>query len=161
MNVLCTNRPLSIASLVCPCGETVRFRIHNDSRFFTKWSSARPGRSRHAEPMKKFPETEQSDPNLAHVKPINDGEIVWQLTKAGSSSSHACNPAISKQAWSVRSRFADRGNPTRQELWDGGASREDQGDQKALVDASGREAEQRARRTRSGKSAPLSFEGLV
>ena len=37
----------------------------------------------HAELMKKFPDMEHSDPNMAHVKPGKSGEIVWQFTKAG------------------------------------------------------------------------------
>ena len=37
----------------------------------------------HAQLMKKFPEMEHADPNMAHVKPGQSGEIVWQFTKAG------------------------------------------------------------------------------
>ena len=37
----------------------------------------------HAALMKKFPEMEHADANMAHVKPGKAGEIVWQFTKAG------------------------------------------------------------------------------
>jgi uncharacterized cupredoxin-like copper-binding protein len=37
----------------------------------------------HAELMKKFPDMEHADANMAHVKPGAKGEIVWQFTKAG------------------------------------------------------------------------------
>lgn len=37
----------------------------------------------HAALMKKFPDMEHADANMAHVKPGAKGEIVWQFTKAG------------------------------------------------------------------------------
>lgn len=37
----------------------------------------------HAELMKKFPEMEHADANMAHVKPGATGDIFWQFTKAG------------------------------------------------------------------------------
>lgn len=37
----------------------------------------------HAEMMKKFPGMEHDEPHMAHVKPGERGEIVWQFTKAG------------------------------------------------------------------------------
>jgi uncharacterized cupredoxin-like copper-binding protein len=33
--------------------------------------------------MKKFPNMEHADANMAHVKPSKTGEIVWQFTQAG------------------------------------------------------------------------------
>jgi len=38
---------------------------------------------KHAEMMKKFPDMEHDEPHMAHVKPGESGEIVWQFTKAG------------------------------------------------------------------------------
>lgn len=38
---------------------------------------------KHADMMKKFPGMEHDEPHMAHVKPGNSGEIVWQFTKAG------------------------------------------------------------------------------
>jgi uncharacterized cupredoxin-like copper-binding protein len=37
----------------------------------------------HAELMRKFPNMEHADANMAHVKPGAKGDIVWQFTKAG------------------------------------------------------------------------------
>jgi uncharacterized cupredoxin-like copper-binding protein len=37
----------------------------------------------HAELMKKFPEMEHADANMAHVTPGKAGDIVWQFTRAG------------------------------------------------------------------------------
>lgn len=37
----------------------------------------------HAEMMRKFPNMEHADANMAHVKPGAKGDIVWQFTKAG------------------------------------------------------------------------------
>ena len=37
----------------------------------------------HAELMKKLPGMEHDEPHMAHVKPGQRGEIVWQFTKAG------------------------------------------------------------------------------
>lgn len=65
-------------------GETVRFRIHNDGQILHEMVLGTPQELKeHAELMKKFPEMEHSDPNMAHVKPSKDGEIVWRFTKAG------------------------------------------------------------------------------
>ncbi|MEJ8826969.1 cupredoxin family protein [Variovorax humicola] len=65
-------------------GETVRFRIHNDGQILHEMVLGTPQELKeHAALMKKFPEMEHSEPNMAHVKPSKDGEIVWQFTKAG------------------------------------------------------------------------------
>ena len=37
----------------------------------------------HAELMRKYPEMEHSDANMAHVKPSASGEILWQFTQPG------------------------------------------------------------------------------
>ena len=37
----------------------------------------------HAALMKKFPNMEHDEPNMAHVKPGSKEEIVWQFTKPG------------------------------------------------------------------------------
>ena len=42
-----------------------------------------PALKEHAELMKRFPEMEHADPNMAHVSPGARGEIVWQFTQAG------------------------------------------------------------------------------
>jgi uncharacterized cupredoxin-like copper-binding protein len=37
----------------------------------------------HGELMKKFPDMEHDEPYMAHVKPGNTEEVVWQFTKRG------------------------------------------------------------------------------
>ena len=39
--------------------------------------------TKHAEMMKKFPAMEHDEPHMAHVKPGQTGEIVWQFTQPG------------------------------------------------------------------------------
>jgi uncharacterized cupredoxin-like copper-binding protein len=41
--------------------------------------------------MKKFPEMEHADPNMAHVKPRSD-PTVWQFTQAGESAFACLQP---------------------------------------------------------------------
>jgi uncharacterized cupredoxin-like copper-binding protein len=38
---------------------------------------------KHAELMKKFPDMEHEEPHMAHVKPGQSGQIVWQFTQPG------------------------------------------------------------------------------
>jgi uncharacterized cupredoxin-like copper-binding protein len=37
----------------------------------------------HGELMKKFPDMEHDEPYMAHVKPGNTEDIVWQFTRPG------------------------------------------------------------------------------
>jgi uncharacterized cupredoxin-like copper-binding protein len=65
-------------------GETVKFLVHNDGKQLHEMVLGTPEELKeHAELMKRFPEMEHADANMAHVKPGADGEIVWQFTKAG------------------------------------------------------------------------------
>ena len=65
-------------------GETVRFVIHNKGRQLHELVlGTTRALKEHAELMKRFPEMEHADPNMAHVKPGATGEIVWQFTKSG------------------------------------------------------------------------------
>ena len=65
-------------------GETVRFVIHNKGRQLHEMVlGTTQALKEHAELMKRFPEMEHADPNMAHVKPGATGEIVWQFTKSG------------------------------------------------------------------------------
>ncbi len=65
-------------------GETVKFVIRNDGKLLHEMVlGTAKALEEHAALMKKFPEMEHSDPNMAHVKPGVTGEIVWQFTKAG------------------------------------------------------------------------------
>jgi uncharacterized cupredoxin-like copper-binding protein len=65
-------------------GETIKFMVHNDGRVLHEMVlGTRQALAGHAELMKKFPEMEHADANMAHVKPGKSGEIVWQFTQPG------------------------------------------------------------------------------
>ena len=64
--------------------ETIRFVIRNSGRQLHEMVlGTAQALKEHAELMKKFPEMEHADANMAHVKPGATGEIVWQFTNAG------------------------------------------------------------------------------
>jgi uncharacterized cupredoxin-like copper-binding protein len=65
-------------------GDTVKFVVHNGGKVLHEMVlGTKRAIAEHAELMKKFPEMEHADANMAHVKPGKAGEIVWQFTKAG------------------------------------------------------------------------------
>ena len=65
-------------------GETVKFVVHNDGKVLHEMVlGTKEAIAEHAELMKRFPEMEHADANMAHVKPGKSGEIVWQFTKSG------------------------------------------------------------------------------
>jgi uncharacterized cupredoxin-like copper-binding protein len=65
-------------------GETVRFVVRNGGAVLHEMVLGTVAAlQEHAELMKKFPEMEHADANMAHVKPGASGQIVWQFTKAG------------------------------------------------------------------------------
>jgi uncharacterized cupredoxin-like copper-binding protein len=65
-------------------GETVKFVVSNSGRQLHEMVLGTPQELKeHAELMRKFPEMEHADANMAHVKPGAKGEIVWQFTQAG------------------------------------------------------------------------------
>jgi len=65
-------------------GDTVKFVVQNDGKVLHEMVlGTKQAIKEHAALMKKFPEMEHADANMAHVKPGKAGEIVWQFTKAG------------------------------------------------------------------------------
>jgi uncharacterized cupredoxin-like copper-binding protein len=65
-------------------GETVKFVVANGGKMLHEMVLGTTDELKvHAELMKKFPDMEHADANMAHVKPGAKGEIVWQFTKAG------------------------------------------------------------------------------
>ena len=65
-------------------GETVKFVVSNNGKQLHEMVLGTTEELKeHAELMKKFPDMEHADANMAHVKPGAKGEIVWQFTKAG------------------------------------------------------------------------------
>ncbi|ARN20842.1 cupredoxin domain-containing protein [Piscinibacter gummiphilus] len=72
------------AGIVVKRGETVRFVVRNDGQVLHEMVlGTKQAIADHAALMKKFPEMEHADANMAHVKPGQRGEIVWRFTKAG------------------------------------------------------------------------------
>ena len=65
-------------------GETVRFIAANSGKQMHEVVLGTVDELKeHAELMRKFPNMEHADANMAHVKPGAKGDIVWQFTKAG------------------------------------------------------------------------------
>jgi len=72
------------ASVTVKRGQTVRFVLRNQGRMLHEMVLGTPEALKaHAELMKKFPNMEHADANMAHVKPGTKGEIIWQMTRAG------------------------------------------------------------------------------
>lgn len=72
------------ADLVVKRGETVKFVVGNSGRQLHEMVLGTAAELKeHAEMMKKFPNMEHADANMAHVKGGAKGEIVWQFNKAG------------------------------------------------------------------------------
>ena len=72
------------ANIAVKRGETIRFVVHNDGKVLHEMVLGTNKAIReHAELMKRFPEMEHADANMAHVKPGANGEMLWQFTKLG------------------------------------------------------------------------------
>ncbi len=72
------------ADITVKRGETVKFVVANSGKVLHEMVLGTTEELKaHAELMKKFPDMEHADANMAHVKPGAKGEIVWQFTKAG------------------------------------------------------------------------------
>jgi uncharacterized cupredoxin-like copper-binding protein len=72
------------ADLAVKKGETVKFVVTNSGKVLHEMVLGTPqALKEHAELMKKFPEMEHADANMAHVKPGKAGAIVWQFSQAG------------------------------------------------------------------------------
>ena len=65
-------------------GETVKIIVSNGGNTLHEMVlGTAADLKKHAALMRKFPGMEHDDANMAHVKPGETGEIVWQFTKAG------------------------------------------------------------------------------
>lgn len=65
-------------------GQTVKFVVHNAGRQLHEMVlGTEADLAAHAELMKKFPDMEHADANMAHVRAGARGEIVWQFTRPG------------------------------------------------------------------------------
>jgi uncharacterized cupredoxin-like copper-binding protein len=78
------NMRFTPADITVKRGETIKFVVHNGGKVLHEMVlGTKEALREHAELMKKFPEMEHADANMAHVKPGKAAEIVWQFTKAG------------------------------------------------------------------------------
>jgi uncharacterized cupredoxin-like copper-binding protein len=78
------NMRFTPANVTVKRGQTVKFVVHNEGKVLHEMVlGTKEALKEHAELMKKFPEMEHADANMAHVKPGKSGEIVWQFTKPG------------------------------------------------------------------------------
>ena len=65
-------------------GETVRFVVKNSGQLKHEFNlGTDKDLKAHYELMKKFPEMEHDEPNIASVAPGKTGEVIWQFTQAG------------------------------------------------------------------------------
>lgn len=65
-------------------GETIRFVVKNDGKIKHEMVlGTTKDLQVHAALMKKHPEMEHADANMASVQPGSTGEIIWQFSKAG------------------------------------------------------------------------------
>lgn len=65
-------------------GEQIRFVIRNVGELEHEFVLATKAENRkHAEEMRKNPDMEHEDPNMARVAAKKSGEIVWRFTKRG------------------------------------------------------------------------------
>jgi uncharacterized cupredoxin-like copper-binding protein len=65
-------------------GETIRFVVKNTGKLKHEFNlGTDKDLKAHAEVMKKFPEMEHDEPNIASVAPGGTGEVIWQFTKTG------------------------------------------------------------------------------
>ena len=70
--------------IVVKRGETVHFVVRNNGKAMHEMVIGTMEQLReHAELMRRFPGMEHDEPYMAHVAPGNEGEIVWQFTRAG------------------------------------------------------------------------------
>lgn len=72
------------SSIAVKQGETIRFIVSNAGQLKHEFVlGTAKALKEHHELMKKFPEMEHADPNMATVAPGKTGEVVWQFTRSG------------------------------------------------------------------------------
>lgn len=74
----------SPATIAVKQGETVRFVVKNVGQVKHEFSlGTEKELKEHYELMKKFPDMEHDEPNSVSLAPSQQGEVIWQFTKAG------------------------------------------------------------------------------
>jgi uncharacterized cupredoxin-like copper-binding protein len=78
------DRQFLSGDIVVKKGETIRFVVRNDGKAMHEMVIGTMEQLKeHAELMRRFPGMEHDEPHMAHVAPREEGEIVWQFTRAG------------------------------------------------------------------------------
>jgi len=74
-------------------GETIRFVVKNSGQLKHEFNlGTEKDLQAHYEIMKKFPEMEHDEPNIASVAPGQTGEVIWKFTTAGTVSFACLHP---------------------------------------------------------------------
>jgi uncharacterized cupredoxin-like copper-binding protein len=72
------------ASITVIQGETIRFVVSNAGKVKHEFVlGTEKELNEHYEQMKKFPQMEHADSNMATVAPGQTGEVIWHFTRAG------------------------------------------------------------------------------
>ncbi len=65
-------------------GDTLKISLRNSGALLHEFVlGTQASLNEHAELMKKFPTMEHDEPFMAHVKPGETGEIIWQFSEVG------------------------------------------------------------------------------
>jgi uncharacterized cupredoxin-like copper-binding protein len=65
-------------------GEQIRFMLRNAGHLEHEFVLATKEENRkHAEEMRKNPDMEHDDPNMARIAPQRSGELIWRFTRSG------------------------------------------------------------------------------
>jgi len=74
-------------------GETIRFVVKNSGQLKHEFNlGTEKDLQAHYEIMKKFPEMEHDEPNIASVAPGQTGEVIWKFTTTGTVSFACLHP---------------------------------------------------------------------
>ena len=72
------------AAITVRRGETVKFVVKNTGKLMHEFVLGNAqSLKEHAETMRRYPDMEHDDPNMAKVAPGGTGNLIWKFTRAG------------------------------------------------------------------------------
>ena len=72
------------AAITVRRGETVKFVVKNTGKLPHEFVLGNAqSLKEHAETMRRYPDMEHDDPNMAKVAPGGTGNLIWKFTRAG------------------------------------------------------------------------------
>lgn len=78
------NMRFTPSHIVVRQGETIQFVVRNAGKVLHEMVIGTPDAiAEHAALMKKFPNMEHADPWMAHVKPAQQGRLLWHFNRSG------------------------------------------------------------------------------